>query len=755
MKHGPIAGAVIALLASAAGAGAVQAQEASQARETGATSEPEVVIVTATRRTTELQDTPLAVSALSGVELEDRGIVSVGAAVQLVPGVQLTNNQPGNNEIIIRGVGTATGTQSNADSIVNSTTAAYLDQVPISSTVQKTPDYRFIDLARVEVLRGPQGTLYGQSAMGGVVRYITNKPSTEALSGRVNTFVSSTDNGDWNKGVEGHVNIPLGETAALRLVGYGYDNSGFIDVIGTTQEPGANDENTYGGRAAFRWTPNDRLTVDLTALYNKIDLGSIQAITATYPVDFNPFTPAVTTPVSTSRLVAQHRQPAIREASIFSGEFNYKFDGADATLILARKNTDVDTKFEAADIVGLTDVYLNNRTINSGESDTIEFRLASTGENRPVDWIVGVYREKTTGTAATLAVVSGNPTLLNIILGPRGPLAVGDRGIDSGRALSYEELSFFGEATLHFTDKFDLTLGARTADVENDYRFVYARGKVEPAGRPALVGRSQAASETVATYKVNLSYKATPDLLFYLNAASGYRPGGFNFGTSVPVSIPDTSYTSDSLWNYELGVRSSLFNKRLVLNAAVYRIDWSDIQLSTIDLVTFYSSVRNVSRAEINGFELEAAWKATDNLSFALAYTYSDATVTGPAVVSGGGVSIDPGDPLPGTPENAGSLLANWRSPIGSSGNFFTANATYRYVGDRVPVLGQLTPVMEAYSLLDLRTGIELKNGIGLSLFADNVTNEVAVTQFIAGNPISYQFINRPRTIGVAANLSF
>jgi iron complex outermembrane receptor protein len=745
--------ALAVAVAAAAGGGGFGVAEA---QESGPTTTEETIVVTATRRSTDLQDTPLSVSALSGEQLEERGLVSVADAVQQTPGVSLTSNQPGTNEFIIRGVGTSTSYATLAGAITNATTATYLDQLPVTNTVQKTPDFRFIDLDRIEVLRGPQGTLYGQSAMGGVVRYITNRPSTEGLAGGFNAYSSITEDGGLNLGGDGYLNLALSDTLALRAVGYAYGNAGFIDVVGTAFDEDANNEETLGGRFALRWTPTNRFTVDLTALYNEVNLGSLQLISSTYPVDFNLFTPPVVTPVSTDTLEVEHLQPSEESASVLGVEFLYEFGGFNANLILAHRETDSDSTFESSEFVGVTDAYFGQRTIGNSENDTAEFRLTSTGDGNFIDWNVGVYYEDTGGQIGARAVAFGDPLLLSFFPHnnpPGGFVVPGDVVTDNGRQLDYQETSVFGELAFNLSSALSITIGARHADIDTNYQRTFANG-TNDAAAASLVGVSQATSESVDTYRLNISYQASDDVLFYANAASGYRPGGFNPGVSFPVVIPDSAYVSDTLWNYEAGVRTSWLNNRLILNAAAYQIDWSDMQLATIDLATFYTATRNVGEAQINGLELEAFFRATDSLALSANYTYAKAEISEPTNL--GFLVLAEGDRLPGTPEHAFTAFADWRSPVPDTEAEFVANATYRYVGDRIAVLGSPTE-MDAYSLLDVRFGVEFASGVKLTLFADNVTNEIAVNQLTptALPNFTYYNINRPRTIGVSARYDF
>lgn len=736
-----------------------------QARQTNEND----IVVTASRRSTELQDTSLPVTAISGKQLEARGLLSIGAAATLIPGVSLLNSEPGTNEITIRGVGTSTSTATQTDVIQNSTTSVYLDQLPVTSTIQKTPDYRFVDLERIEVLKGPQGTLYGQSSLGGVVRYIANKPDASKTAGGINSYVSGTENGGVNYGGDGYLNLPVTETLAVRVAGYGYRNSGFIDVVGTARVKDANVENTYGGRAALRWKPTDRLTVDITGLYHDVDLGSNQLISSTY-------TPGLTTrrgfpvdlrPLSLDRLETQHLQPSAERAWLVSGDIRYAFDDFDANIIVGRKNVFSTSKFEAVELIGSTEAYSNNTTTGDNSTTTVEFRLSSNWENKLIDWNVGLYYENSGGTIITRSVQSGITfDLLNGAFEPFFRLLVrpGDVTLDSGRQLDYRELAGFGEVTINVSDRLKLTGGFRHSEVDNNYRWVRAAGTLDGLiGRVALLQINQASSESVNTYKGNIYYRLNPNVLFYFQTATGYRPGGFNPGNAfaMPV-IPDTNYRSDDLINYEVGVKTQAFDNRLIFNLSGYRIDWSNIQLSAVQLVSpFPSAVINAGTARIYGLEAEASFKATDQLRISANYAFTDAKLVAASTSPIPGFSNPPGragDALPGTPRHAFSILGDWNSKLTDDINL-VANITYRYIGDRPAATGNPFPLAK-YDMLDLRAGVQFDYGLNLTLFADNITNTIAATQRVdavlnSGQPFQYFNITRPRTFGLRASYTF
>ena len=728
----------------------------STAEPAGADAAIEEVIVTATRRDTTLEETALSISALSGQQLEDRGLLMVADAVGLVAGVTPLTNQPGGNDITIRGVNTSTTTFSSTDSIVNSTTAVYLDQLPVTSTIAKTPDFRLVDLNRVEVLRGPQGTLFGQSAMGGAVRYITNKPTSEALSGRVGGYGSTTADGSGNFGVDGHVNVPLGFNAALRLVGYSYRNAGFVDVVGTADIEDANEESTTGGRIVFRWDVSDTTTVDLGYLYHEVDLDSIQSISSTYTPTGNPLNNGVAfglMPVDEDRLAAQHLSPTNDEFEIFSLELGSAFEAFDALLILGRKDIRAFNLFEGAEFAPNTESFGKNSNTANVTIDTAEFRLVSTDELALLDWIFGIWYEDAAGNMSADATISGQDLVL---FGGFFVLPVGTVAIDAGRDLTYEELSLWGEVAVDFGERWRLAVGYRRANVDNDYQWVSADGFFDPLiGRNLLVGVDQTTSERVDTYKINLEFAAADGLFLFAQASSGYRPGGFNPGNAL-AGIPDNDYGSDSLWSYEIGVRSSWLEDRLTANLFAYRTDWSDIQLNTSSGAPFfYSSVQNAGEAKVAGVELELVLWASDRLTLASNFALTDSELAESAVTALGTAPGRNGDELPGTPPVALSVSADWQNPVGN-GATLLANATFRHVGDRTATLGSDLE-LPSYELFNLRLGMEFPSGLGVSLFADNVANKTIVNTItptaLAG--FRYLGINRPRTIGLRAGLHF
>lgn len=753
-------GSVLATIMSAPAFAQANGEDGAQS---SSADTPEIV-VTATRRSTDLQSTPLSVSAISGEFLEEAGLDSVSDAITLVPGVSLVNDQPGRADLTVRGVNTSSSSISTTDAIVNSTTAVYFDEIPVTSTVAKTPDFRFVDMNRVESLRGPQGTLYGQSAMGGVIRYMPNLPDTNGVEAGANSYVSTTTDGGENFGFDGYLNIPLSDNLAFRAAGYYYDNSGFIDTIFPAPAEDTNDEQTVGGRVALRWTPTNNFALDLGYLYHEVDVGNLQAISSLYEPTGDPAfqgLPQNFVDVSTSNLSAMHIQPAFLRSHLFHGKAELELDTIIATLIVGHKLTDTRNVFEAAELTGGTESYFGNTTIGDADSTTVEFRLVSNLDDSPVEWIAGAYYENSGGTIANLAIVSGAP---RVFIPGIFELPVGLTVLDAGRQLSFDELAFYGDLAINISDEFRLSGGIRYSDVSNNYSWQFANGFFDPLiGRDALVGLDQGSAEQLLTYRINLEFAPTNDLLFFAQASSGYRPGGFNPGNALAVPpIGDFDFASDTLWNYEVGMRSTMADGALTFNAVAYRIEWSDIQLPATQLFPpFFSATVNAGEARINGLELELGARPVDILTIGAVYTYTDAELTAvaPPIPGFGAIPGAEGEQLPGTAKHQFSINGNINAPLNDSvaliGGF-----TFQHVGSRTSSLG-FAERMPSYNIVNARIGVRLSSGITATLFADNLTNEVAVLRqipgapFLSGEVFDYLSVNRPQTFGLRLGFKY
>ncbi len=710
----------------------------------------EEIVVTATKRSTSLQDTALSLSVLTGDKLEKRGITSINDFITTVPGVSLASSEPGEPKIIMRGIATNNLGQG------NSTASVYVDEFTISSISSAgTPDVRLVDVARVEVLKGPQGTVYGQAAMGGVVRYITNKPSTEGFEGGVSGYGSFTDGGGFNQGLQGYVNVPVTDNLALRFVGYHYDNSGFIDVdllhaFGPDSAENVDTENTRGGRVALKWDITENIGFEATYLYQQVDVGSERKITPSYTS--TPYTfPVVTAPgfvdidVNNPSLTKRYgNEPYGRGYNVLNLKLDASFDLFDVSIMGARKEV---TTFRGEVINEYVDISHGVPSPTDQRSntdvDTLEVRLVSnTGDDSMFNWLAGFWYEDSDRYYDTYTTYYGpDISLFGFI-----PLTNG-QVIENFRVSRWgKEYSGYGELGINFTEKASLTLGYRRSHVETEIGDIIFGGG-------SLGGIDTTATENINTYKANLEYRATDDVLFYLLASSGYRLGGFN-PPAVLTGTPASTYGTDSLWNYELGARTTWLDGRLTFNAVAYYVDWSDIQLPTLDPLTFVVTNQNAGKAEVKGLDIESNYYITDNFSVGANLSYTDATLKEDYPTA----SAFAGDRLPGSSKFSYALFADFTHPVNDDWEL-SVRGTHRYIGGRPNAFaGEAQKLyLPSYSLTDVRVGLSHIDGMNVSLFADNIFNNMGVAAYQKMGHYfgQYRLTNRPRTIGINLGYDF
>jgi len=726
-------GLLAALIGIFAGAGGapVNAQDASNTETKNSYRLIEEVLVTATRRESGIQDTAMSVNACSGEQLAKNGYTSIGQVLDSIPGVTSIASGPNENRIIIRNVATSTQEAGSA------TSATYFDDFVVSGVLASAAEIRLVDMQRIEVLKGPQGTLFGRSAMGGIVRYISNKPDPEAFAAGINTYVSSTTDGGDNIGGHGYINLPINDSLALRLVAYSYQHDGFIDNVELGVED-FNEEDTVGGRAALRWQPTDQFTLDLTYINQEID-GAPNWVTTIHSAEGDiPFD------VERRDQVAGIAQQSINEHEILNFSASYEFDTFTATLLATRSEETFNFVFDQREYVGVSSGcvcdFLDSGDRSNIDTDIIEFRLVSQS-NSAFDWIVGAYYEDSGTNGQQLIRYFGEPQLaLGFI-----PLTNGSVQIDTGFQIKESESAIYGELGYSISEATHVTFGYRRSDVEFGRTTTRANGIFDfLTGTTALVGIPFDTQEDVDTYKVSLEHSVNEDLFVYFTATSGYRRGGFNTPTFI---APFSTFDSDSLWNYEIGVKSTWLDGRLVANASLYFLDWSDIQLVVQDPVTFVRATENVGKAEIPGFEFSLAYQLTDTLDVSFSGSLSNPELKEDVP---GGVSGKKGDTLPGSADENFAVMANWNKPLDNGLGLF-ATATYKYVGKRLNDFNtDLDVGLSSYSLMDARAGFNSPRGYSVSVYANNLFDE-AIEYVIDRQGPFFESVptNRPRTVGL------
>ena len=691
---------------------------AAQAQDNAADDE---IVVTAQKREERLRDVPQSVTAVTAETLERLQANSFEDYVAHVPGLSAVTGQAGNTRLTLRGLNTGS---------VASSVGTYVDETPFGSSTslvnaaQLALDLDPFDVQRIEVLRGPQGTLYGASTLGGLIKFVTTAPSPDAFEARARVSAEQTQDGDPSYAARAVMNMPLGDQAALRVSGIYRDQGGYVDDA-SRGENDINGVETRGVRAAFLLNATDTLTIRLSA--------HLQDVNSNAQDDIAYFQDPLTPVGGDLDQVRAFSEVSNIDYRIYNAtaDWNLGF----ASLISSSSYSELDQYRESDGTMafGIASFLANDVT---QEKFTQEVRLVSPSSDR-FEWVLGAFYAREDGLIDQ-----------EIFFGtPPGTVS----GLTATIASEYEEIAAFGGITYKFTPQFDVSIGARYAENEQS---------VAQGGTAVSTGGEDSTDDAV-TYSVAPRYRVNDNTMIYARVASGYRPGGPNI-LGVPSVIPAT-FDPDETVNYELGVKTDLFSGLLRLDAAVFHIDWTDIQLLVFDGVVSGNS--NGSSAESEGVEWSATLSPNDGLTLVWSGAYTDARLTGdtdPIVV--GGAS---GDPLPYSPEWSSTLDVNYEWTLSGDHTAYVGGA-WRYVGEQSSgfpgtggfLYGAQQIELPSYNAFDLRGGVEFDH-VAVEFFARNVGDERAVTSFggfgatLPDAPNGAANVIRPRTIGVSLSTRF
>ncbi|MFC4312520.1 TonB-dependent receptor [Steroidobacter flavus] len=711
--------------------GAVLAPAAVFAQESAVVEE---IVVTALRREESLQEAPAAISVLDSAALQAKGAQDYRDYLTSVPGVNFAQSGAGAMRVTIRGVSDGIG---GSDPL----TGIYIDETPITESFTATLDPSIYDVERVEVLKGPQGTLYGSGSMGGTVRVITKKPKLDEFEGSVQARVGSVaHSSDLNSRVDGVINLPLVDERMALRVSAGYrEDAGWIDDVTRNEKDGNTVEKT-NARAQLLLQPGEGTSIIFGLLYQKEELG------LPFFEDF------ALQDYQTGRVF---RQSGESEAKLSSVTIQHDWDWMSLTSATNYLRKDGTTTADTTNSVRTLLSRLANVNIGPTEgtgvrsdSDlslfTQEVRLASKGENR-VDWVAGVFYSNNT---------SEFPQVFDFTQAPStNGVTTGAAFYTSEQEYSTRQIAAFGELTLNLTDALSLTAGLRAFDV--DQRNVLTGSGILNGGSTVS---QQEASSSSTIQKYLMKYQVTPDHMIYAQAGQGYRNGGPTGGfphaacaadlAAVGFNSVPTQYGPDKLWNYEVGSKNTLFGGSMTLNGSAFYIDWTDLQ-SSISLTCGFGFTANSGKAVSQGAELETSFTPVDGLMFTAGVSYVDATLEEAAA----GTPARDDDPLPLTAEWSGNISAQYQRELtGSLAGFVRGEANY--VGERWSTfrsIGARARLLDAYTTFNLRAGVS-SGPWRASLFANNLTDERIVT-FTPGT--IYEVVSLPRVIGLDLTFDF
>ncbi|MGV3580069.1 TonB-dependent receptor domain-containing protein [Brevundimonas sp.] len=682
--------------------------------ETDATQLSDIV-VTVERRAETPEEVAAALTAISGLQVERGGVTDMTGVASLTAGMTVTNLGSGRNKILLRGMsdGAFTG-------LTQSTVALYLNQIPVTYSAPD-PDLKLVDIDRVEVLRGPQGTLYGTGPIGGVIRTITRRPDFDALYGEVSATQSHTRSGGWNSDYSAMVNLPLLDgRAALRAVAYEEEFSGYINDVALNL-PQVNEGGRSGGRVALsaRMAPDWRL-----------DVGFAHQSINTEDTHY------VIRGLGRFRRANLVREPHQNEFDLSYVAIEGQGDWGRFDASVGYVRHDFQSRFDASPalfrfgVLALIGAMDEDKDIELLTGEAV-FSSPRGGRFR---WLAGAFVSTSdTRTATTVSALRPIPGV----------------AYSEQRADSLQEVAVFGELTQDLTDRLSLTAGARYYDATYDVGSRVAQGAFERLF--SAEGRTSGFSPKLA-----LAYRLNDDWNLYGQISQGHRPGGFN--TAGPagqmftnqIGMPARQYGADTLWNYEIGAKGFLWDRTLRARIALFTTRWKNIQ-SDQYLPSGLAYAVNVGDGANTGLEIETTWRPTASFEIRTNALIADPRITRPS-----GVFNSRGDAgLPGVPAVSANVAASYQRPLWR-GLEFQADGSFAYVGaSRLTFDAARRSRMGDYTTARLSIGVEAASWTATA-FVDNPFDTEANT-FAFGDPFRLpeglaMTPLRPRTIGLTLN---
>ena len=697
------------------------------------------VVVTATRRSESIQNVSGQVTALTAGALRQLNARDLNDFAGFVPGLSFSSTGASTNLLVIRGI--TTGSQ------LSSATGVYLDDIPLGASTSNGVGYQSLnintfDLNRVEVLNGPQGTLYGATSLGGTIKYVSQKPELQSFDAEAGAEIASTQHGHIDHTYDGLVNIPITDVAAIRIDGYQtYDGGYTKDPIYGRGNPGWS--RSEGGRVALLVRPSDKLDVLLRASTQHIPSESANVAFR------NPATGQPTYGVYDQAYPTF--QPSDYSLTLYSATINYQTPWAKVSSITGYQinngtsYTDDSLIYDAALAAfgagqDPWSLYVNTTT----KKFTQEIRVVSR-KNSHFEWLIGGFL----GNEKTSEIVDlfdfANP----------GGVFLGLSPFTSFLPSTYREYAVYADGTIFFTRRFELGMGLRYSRQKQAYEETVS-GLLATGSSAVLTPPVATSDQSVMTYLINPKYHITHDVMIYARAASGFRPGGPNFVLKPGLGNP--TFGPDRLWSYELGEKSAFLDERATLDFDLYDILWKDIQVTVNN--GGVNQLENAGTARVTGAELLFNYRLSSALTLGGTAAYTDARLTSTAPVLGVNSA---GVRLPVSPRFNFALIGTYDFTLygGYTGAF---TATDRWIGERNAGFGTLvSPQFQlgSYNITDLNVSVLAPDHLRYGLFVRNVFDRVGeVSASVLANeydpaaPVPV-FLAQPRTVGLSVNYRF
>jgi outer membrane receptor protein involved in Fe transport len=755
------------------------------------------IIVTATKRETSLIEVPFSINAQTEADIQRAAANTIEDLARNVAGLSIQNLGPGQSQVSVRGV--SAGQIVRDQPGVKEQVGVYLDESVMSLSLF-TPDIDLFDLNRVETLRGPQGTLFGSGSVGGTIRYITNQPDPDRFEGAVEGNINLAGDDDIGGHLKGMVNLPVGETVAVRAVGYYTQYGGFIDALreGGGIDENVNDGERIGGRLAVTFQPTDSISITPRVVYQEIRADGFNR-QEVYNLFANPFT--TTRPPVTF----DERQQFLLLDEAFADDTlladltaSIGFGGVELTSVSTYINRDILVSRDASALTGSVSVDLGFPTaavmlpsnlVDTTDLETFaqEVRLSSATDG-PFQWVIGGFYSEVDRFYRQRLPTPGYDAATDATLGAGTSAAVANGfGPDSpyNADLPYDIKQFaaFGEASYDITDRLTATAGGRYYDFEEERRFT--SGGLFSNGDD----RTDRTTSNGFSPRFILSWEAVDDVRFNAQASKGFRLGGVNDPLNLPLCTPEDEaifggfqdYDDETLWNYEVGVRGQ--RGALGFHAAAFYTDINNLQV-TLDAGSCSSRiVFNAENAHTMGVEAELSAEPLEGLAISIAASLIEAEFDSTVRDGAGNVigGIREGNRLPSVPNFQFSASASYTFQVASNAEAYFG-ASLQHVGDRytqpsdqennprtfvhgLPFGGAPATAativdlrLPAYDYVNLSAGIDWDNGLGVMLYVNNLFDDTALLSFDRerGGRARLGFnVGQPRVIGLTVRKRF
>ena len=780
--------------------GVAAAVSAALAGYTTTQAQLEEIVVTATKKTENLQDIAGNIQAITESDLKKAQVVNMEDYAKLIPAMSYVNYTPGTGKIYFRGIADDNGTFISEES-----SALYIDEQPVTQAGMAV-DVRMVDIARIEALAGPQGSLYGSSAQSGAIRIITNKPDTSEFAASVDmtlraSATSPRNEDSWD--ISGMVNVPISDNFAIRAVGFTAEDGGYVDVIeGVSARFGLNkntdfnpsvvreDVNTFktsGGRIFGKWDTDDGyIMAGLSAQNNhsdgynyfdqsKGDLQRVSFYDEPRDDDWTQLSLTIEKDLGFAKLISATSyfdrdvfyQQDRTTYSMYFGTFCYYYNGYASTSRYCFQP--VGTSYAYNDVPGWQTLVQWN------ESKTQEFRLSNQSDD--LDWVLGLfYQEREEGWDFETMTVDYRNSLgyanqmasVATYLPDRLPVAPTDVWWASYDRTTWETMAVFGEVNYRFDENWELTVGGRFFDREADKKY-WVENPKGALTADGVLPKNKRDNESNSDFvpKVSIKYNINDDMMVYALYSEGYRPGGVNRGRSSAPIYPD-KYDADFLLNTEIGFKSTLADGNVRLNVTYFTMDWENYQIELVDPSNlpcntagaypapacgqpWQKVVANLGDATSSGLQLEVLAAINDSTEIGWNSQWGDSK-TNTELADG---SAPAGSRLPQVPEFKANLWIDKSfnfSALGATEGF--ARASLSYTGDTVSAVQPDYSYNQAsFTIADVKVGI-MGDDWELDIFVNNLTDEraeIAVNDwyfdFFFGN--ARQYTNRPREMGI------